>query len=301
MGSHPFVPPIPGVNRDKVTVLRTRRDADFILEQIYEGMPCVVIGGGLLGLETAGALVKRKAAVTLLEGFDWLMPQQLNRTAGERLAKEAAELGIKFCMGARIKQLDGDEQVRGVCLESGETIPAELVIITTGVRSNSYLARMAKIETNNGIVVNNELLTNHRDIYAVGDVAEHRGVLYGTWGPSQFQGTIAGMNVAGEKIEFAGIPRSNSLKVLGSELFSIGQIRAEDGSYQEREATEGDNYAFFLFHDSHMVGSILMGDTSLSATVKKLIEKKIQCSELLNKKSLGNQFCSQLEFFAASV
>jgi NAD(P)H-nitrite reductase large subunit/rubredoxin len=301
MGSHPFVPPFPGANRDNVTVLRTRRDAEFILEQVHEGMPCVVIGGGLLGLETAGALTKRKADVTLIEGFDWLMPQQLNQAAGEKIAKEASTLGIKFCMGARVKQLEGDEKVRGVSLESGETIPAELVIITAGVRSNSYLARMAQIETNDGIVVDNELLTNNRDIYAIGDVAEHRGVMYGTWGPSQFQGTIAGMNAVGSKIEFAGIPRSNSLKVLGSEMFSIGQVRFEDGSYQEVEETLGDNYAYFLFRDSHMVGAILLGDTRLSATVKKLIEKKVQCSELLSNKSSDEEFCFQVNSFAATV
>lgn len=301
MGSHPFVPPFPGANRDNVTVLRTRRDAEFILGQAYEGVPCVVIGGGLLGLETAGALAKRKADVTLIEGYKWLMPQQLNQAAGEKLSEEATTLGIKFCMAARVKQLEGDEKVRGVSLESGETIPAELVIITAGVRSNSYLARMAQIETNDGIVVDNELLTNNRDIYAIGDVAEHRGVMYGTWGPSQFQGTIAGMNAVGGKIEFAGIPRSNSLKVLGSEMFSIGQIRFEDGSYQEVEETLGDNYAYFLFRDSHMVGAILLGDTHLSATVKKMIEKKVQCSDLLSRKSLGEGFCSQLNSFAATV
>lgn len=301
MGSHPFVPPFPGGNRDNVTVLRTRRDAEFILEQIYEGMPCVVIGGGLLGLETAAALTRRKADVTLIEGFNWLMPQQLNQAAGEKLSEEASTLGIKFCMGARVKQLEGDEKVRGVGLESGETIPAELVIITAGVRSNSYLARLAQIETNDGIVVDNELLTNNRDIFAIGDVAEHRGVLYGTWGPSQFQGTIAGMNAVGGKIEFAGIPRSNSLKVLGSDMFSIGQIRFEDGSYQEVEETLGDSYAYFLFRDSYMIGAILLGDTRLSATVKKMIEKKVQCSELLSNKSSDEGFCSRLDSFAVTV
>ncbi len=301
MGSHPFVPPFPGSNRDNVTVLRTRRDAEFILEQACEGMPCVIIGGGLLGLETAGALAKRKVDVSLIEAFDWLMPQQLNRAAGERLAREASKLGIKFRMGVRIKQLAGDEKVRGVCLESGETIPAELVIITAGIRSNSYLARMAQIKTGEGIIVDNELMTSHRDIYAAGDVSEHRGVVYGTWGPSQFQGAIAGMNVVGGKVEFAGIPRSNSLKVLGSDLFSIGQIKLEDGSYQEIEEAVDNNYAYFLFRDSRMVGSILLGDTRLSATVKKMIEQKVQCRDLLSHASAPEGFCSRLASFTAAL
>lgn len=287
LGSHPFVPPFPGVNRENVTVLRTRRDADFILQTLSPDLPCVIIGGGLLGLEAAGALTRRQAKVTLVEGYDWLMPQQLNQTAAGRLAKHATGLGIDFRMGARIKQLEGDEQVRGVTLESGETLAAELVIITAGIRSNSYIARLAQIETNNGIVVNNRLQTDDANIYAVGDVAEHRGVLYGTWGPSQFQGTIAGMNVAGEQVEFAGIPRANSLKVLGYELFSIGQTQPLDGSYQAIEESAGKHYFYFLFRDSLLVGAILLGDTRLSATVKQLIEKKIQCHDLLEQNASG--------------
>lgn len=301
MGSHPFIPPFPGSARENVTALRTRRDADFILEQVRAGMPCTVIGGGLLGIEAAAALTRHKADVTLIEGHPWLMPQQLNQAAGDVLAREVEGLGIKLCLGARIKHLEGDEKVRGVSLESGRTIAAELVIVTAGVRSNSYLARMAELETNNGIVVNNELKTSAPDIYAAGDVSEHRGVLYGTWGPSQFQGAIAGMNVVGGNNEFAGIPRSNSIKVLGSDMFSIGKIRVEDGSYAEVEVTAGDNYAYFLFRDSCMVGSILLGDTSLSAPVKKLIEKKVQCSELFKKEIAAADFCSRLEGFAATV
>ncbi len=300
-GSHPFVPPFAGVNRDNVTVLRSHRDADFILAQIHPGISCVVIGGGLLGLETAAALAKRQADVTLLEAYGWLMPQQLNQAAGERVRQEAAAVGIRLGMGARIKQLDGDDQVREVVLESGESIPAELVIIAAGVRSNSYIARMAQIETNQGILVNNDLLTDNSDIYAVGDVAEHQGVTYGTWGPAQFQGTIAGINAVGGQVEFAGIPRSNSLKVLGTELFSIGQIRPADGSYQEIEEARGESYAYFLFHDSQMVGAILLGDTQLSATVKHLIEKRVQCSALLGDRSKRETFCAQLESFAAQV
>ncbi|MEJ2199545.1 MAG: FAD-dependent oxidoreductase [Desulfuromonadaceae bacterium] len=297
MGSHPFVPPFPGVNRENVTVLRTRRDAEFILGQLRPGLSCVVIGGGVLGLETAGALARRKVDVTLVEGYGWLMPQQLNQAAAERLAAQATELGIKFCMGARVKQLDGDERVRGVALESGVNLPAELVIITAGVRANSYVARLAGIGTNNGIVVDNRLLTDTPDIYAVGDVAEHRGILYGTWGPSQFQGTIAGMNAAGETTEFAGIPRSNSLKVLGCELFSIGQVRPGDGSYQEVEEIDGEDYYFFLFRDSQLVGAILLGDTRLSAAVKRLVEKKLPCIDLLGRHAAGQRIHPLLNDF----
>jgi len=131
-------------------------------------------------------------------------------------------------------------------------------------------------------VVNNLLETSAADIYAVGDVAEHQGVMYGIWGPSQFQGTIAGINAAGGRAEFAGVPRSNSLKVLDCDLYSIGQIRPGDGSYRMVEGQLACNYYSFVFRDSYLVGALLFGDTGLSTQVKHLIENRESCAELLS-------------------
>lgn len=281
MGSHPFIPPIPGANREYVTALRTKDDAEYILENCSEKTSIAVIGGGLLGLEAAGALAKRGFNVSLIEGFGWLLPRQLNEKAGKMLESSVLKARINLVTGSQIKEIIGDDSVRGVLLEDRRIIKAELVIISTGVRSNSYIARMAELEVNRGVVVNNFLESSDSNIYAAGDIAEHHGMNYGTWGPSLFQGTIAGMNAAGKKSEFAGIPRSNLLKVLGYDLFSIGQVRGEDASFRSMEYSSGNLYFFFFFHDSLMVGAILMGETSLSASVKDVIEQKRDCSQFL--------------------
>lgn len=280
MGAHPSIPPIPGAELENVVTLRTCRDAEIILRQGRQGARCVIIGGGVLGLEAAAALSRRDVRVTLVEGFDWLLPRQLNRAAGERLAAVARGLGINLVCGARIRKLSGIQAVQDVILESGESIAADLVIIAAGVRSNSYLARMAGLEVNNGVVVDQNLRTSDPDIFAAGDLAEHQGTLYGTWAPAQYQGTIAGMNAAGGEAVFAGIPRSNSIKVLGVDLFSIGQVHPDDASYLVFE-DDGDTFQQFLFRDSRLVGAILLGDISLAPAVKKLIEKNESCAELL--------------------
>ncbi|MEA5114405.1 MAG: FAD-dependent oxidoreductase [Geobacteraceae bacterium] len=280
MGAHPSVPPIPGANRKHVFTLRTCGDAEMILQQGRPGANCVVIGGGVLGLETAAALARRKVKVTVVEGFEWLLPRQLNRSAGERLAEEARSLGISLVFAARIRELSGQEEVQSVVLESGEAITADLVIIAAGVRSNSYLARMAGLEINHGVVVDQHLHTSDPDIFAAGDLAEHQGTVYGTWAPSQLQGTIAGMNAAGAAAVFTGIPRSNSIKVLGVDLFSIGLVHPDDASYQVFEEG-GNHFRQFIFRDSHLVGAILLGDTRISATLKKLIETNVSCADLL--------------------
>jgi len=281
MGSHPFVPPVPGANRENVTILRSRQDAEYILAQIQSDTRVVVIGGGLLGLEAAGALVGKVQSVAVLEGYGWLLPRQLSQTAAVPMERHVRSLGIELYQTVKVKEIVGDERVRGVRLEDGTLVPADLVIISTGVRPNSYVARLAGLEVNSGIVVNNHLQTSQPDVYAAGDVAEHLGVVYGIWGPSQFQGTMAGLNAAGSVAEFVGIPRSNVLKVLGFDMFSIGHVAPEDASYEVIEGTVNDHYQSFVFRDSHMVGAILLGDTSQSAHVKHTVEQKKDCSRIL--------------------
>lgn len=282
-GAHAFIPPFPGADREGVTALRTLSDADYILDAIGTGAKCVCIGGGILGLETAAALKQRGADVTLLEGHGWLLPRQLNERAGNVLAEHVVGREIQLRRNARTQEIVGDNRVSGVRLEDGELIPADVVVVATGIRPNSYLARRAELTVNRGVVVDDTLQTSHPDILAAGDVAEHRGVIYGTWGPSQYQGSIAGMNMLGNATEFGGIPRSNTLKVLGVDLFSIGQTTAEDASFEVIGQQRGGHYTGFVFRDNLLVGAILLGDSRLSTRVKKAIEEREDFSGVLQK------------------
>jgi len=283
IGSHPFIPPLPGATKEGVTTLRTIDNARKILEKVKPGINVVCIGGGILGLETAGALARRGAEVTMLEGYDYPMPRQLNRTAGSLLADYISRAGIRLSTLARAEEILGDERVRAVKLRDDRVLPADMVVIATGVRPNSYLARNAGIEVNRGIIVNDYLTTSQPTIFAAGDVAEHRGELYGTWSPSQYQGRIAGLNAAGQSVEFGGVPRSNILKVLGIDLFSIGMTKPEDASFEVYEKEVDGKYYGFIFRDTYLVGSILLGDASLTSYVKNAVESSLDFSGLLMK------------------
>jgi nitrite reductase (NADH) large subunit len=284
VGAHPFLPPLPGANREGVTSLRSLDHAKHILSFPLSGAKCVCIGGGLLGLETAGALARRGAEVTMLEGHGWLLPRQLSQKAGEKLRQYVADAGIKLRTRARTAEVLGDERVQAVLLEDGDTLQANLVVIATGIRPNSYLARLAGLEVNQGVVVDNHLLSSHPSVLAAGDVAEHRGTVYGIWGASQYQGSIAGMNAVGLDTEFGGIPRSNTLKVLGLDLFSIGRIEPEDASFEIIEDDRNGGYFRFVFRDSRLVGSILLGDAALASAVKRVVEEKADFSDILGKR-----------------
>ena len=273
-GAHAYIPPFAGTHRQGVTTLRTVEDADRILHAIEAGgTKCVCIGGGILGLETAAALARRGADVTLLEGHGWLLPRQLNRRAGELLARHTASKGITLFSKARTRAILGNGRVRGVLLEGGTVIDADLVVVATGIRPNSHLARSAGLQVNRGVIVDDMLRTSHPAVFAAGDIAEHRGVVYGIWGPSQSQGRIAAINMAGEETEFGGVPRSNTLKVLGIDLYSIGQITPEDASFEEVEWEDNGGYFRFLLRDCHLVGAILVGDTRLAARIQNAMQR----------------------------
>jgi nitrite reductase (NADH) large subunit len=280
-GAHPFVPPIPGAGREGVVSLRTITDADRILEAARAGRPCACIGGGLLGLETAGALARQGADITVIESHGHLMPSQLDPRAGALLARHLEKIGVKLCSAVHVKELVGEKQVKGIALEEGGTIPAELVILATGVRSNTHLARQAGLDVKKGVIVDNHLYTSHPSVLAAGDLAEHLGVLYGNWFVSQYQGGIAGMNAVGLNVEFGGLPRSHTLKVLGLEAFSIGQFMPLDGSYRVVANEDVERYYSFVFRDGLLVGANLLGSAVLAGLVKKAIEGKRDFSGLI--------------------
>ena len=281
-GSHPFVPPMSGCQREGITTFRTVEDASRMLGVARGGGRCLCIGGGILGLETAGALARQGAEVTVIEGSSWLMPRQLNEEGGRLLQKHVEGMGIRLCMGVRVSEILGDHKVRGVALDNEIVLDADLVIVTAGIRPNSYLARPAGLEVRRGVVVNDYLETSHPDILAAGDVTEHRGVIYGIWPASQYQGSIAGMNAAGKEVEFAGIPRSNSLKVLDISLMSVGTVEPEDASFREVAEQHEGTYLRYLFHDSFLVGAIAIGDDSISSAAREAIESHVDFSDILD-------------------
>ncbi len=293
-GAHPFMPPLEGIGLPGVFSLRTVRDAQAILDKAQRGLRCVCVGGGILGLETAGALVRRGVDVTLLESHAYLMPRQLSAPAGEVMRQFIMDLGINLMTQVQSKEFAGSGRVHGVKLADGRLIPADLVLVTTGVRSNTWLARQAGLDCHNGITVGNRLQTSHPDIYAAGDCAEHAGVLYGSWHAAQYQGRIAGMNAAGQSVEFGGIPRSHTLKVLGLGMMSIGCFEPVDGSYVTIEDESVGGYLRFVFHDGCLVGAILLGDTSLASRIARAIERREDFFALLNKSPSARDIASRL-------
>jgi len=274
-GSSPFIPPIPGSNLTNSISVRTIEDAEYVLQKTPVTHHCVCIGGGILGLEVAGSITQNGTKVTVLEGAPWLMPRQLTPQAANMLKKYLMGIGIEVRENVKVKEIVGNIFCQGITLENGETIPAELVIITAGVRPNTDLVKKAGLEVANGLVINNLMQTSDDNIFAAGDVTEHHGIVYGLWNAAQYQGKVAGLNAIGIETQFGGIPRSNVLKVLGLDLFSIGDINLTDTNCYQYEQEETDRYFYFIIRDNTIVGSIIIGDKALAMKVKQAVESQM--------------------------
>lgn len=273
-GGISFVPPIKGGEKKGVFTLRTLHDAIAIRDFTLSRKPRVaIIGGGVLGLEAANSLKKITDKVTVVEFFPRLLPRQLDEQGAGILRRQFEEGGLDFRLGAVTREIKGEENVSGVLLESGETLEAEMVLISTGVRPNRLLADQLGLKVDKGLPVNDRMETGLPDIYAAGDLVEHKKVFYGIWPAAASQGEVAGTNMAGGDAAYKGTTVSNLLKVAGVDLFAVGDIDAENTGESIVSADESAFvYKKMVLKDDRIVGAILYGDIRGRTRIVKAIE-----------------------------
>ena len=266
-GSNAMVPPMEGVKRDGVFVFRTLDDTQALLARARPGLKAAVIGGGLLGLEAARGLQVQGCDVTVIHLNDRLMDRQLDATGGAFLKAKIEEMGTKVLLGRSTSAILGNGKVEGLAFKDGSTIDAELVVIAAGIRPNAELARLAGLEVNRGIVVNDHMETSHPDIFSVGECVEHRGTCYGLVAPLLEQGKVLAAAISGNRgMGFESSIPAAKLKIMGVEVFSAGTW---DESVPGAESVRFEDPALGLYkkitlRDGKLTGFILVGDTSES-------------------------------------
>ncbi|CCU79342.1 Nitrite reductase [NAD(P)H] large subunit [Halanaerobium saccharolyticum subsp. saccharolyticum DSM 6643] len=259
-GSHCFVPPFSGMDLENIFTLRTAADLKVINKAAEKAKKAVVVGGGLLGLEIAYNFAKAGLDTTVLEVAPYLLPMQLDKKGGDLLEEKLKANDVKVITDATTKGFDGQQSVEKVVLEDQE-IEADLVLISTGVRSNTSLIENLDIEINNGVKVNSKMQTSNPDVYAAGDVAEYEGEIYGIWPPSLAQGRVAGTVMSGGEAEFDGYVRSHKLKVAGINVVSLGELN-EEGDYEEEIIVDNDTYVKVIKDNGDKIGVLIVGQYS---------------------------------------
>jgi nitrite reductase (NADH) large subunit len=247
VGACCFVPDIPGADLPGVFVLRTLQDAAAIRAQAARSRRAVVVGGGLLGLETARALCRPGLDVTVVEIVPHLLPRQLDREGAGILQAHLEDLGMAILTGCRTAAVTGPSAAAGIRLEDGRTISGELVLFSAGVVPRIDLARDAGLPTGRGIIVNSLMQSGEPDI-------------------------------------FATLP-SAMLKLLGMDLTSLGEATADDPALVVRRVTDEKAcvYKKVVLRDGIVVGAILLNSAADVPWIKQLIASRRDVSAVQNK------------------
>lgn len=284
LGSESFIPPIPGHDKEGVAAIRRLEDTRKIDKMLPEVKNVVVIGGGVLGLEAAWELKKAKCNVTVLELAPKLMARQLDDAAGDMLKLISENQGIQIHTGVQIEEIQGDSHVTGVKLGSGEVIPAELVIMSCGVRANTQLAKEAGIEIDRGVIVNEKMETNVFGIYACGDCAQYNNINYAIWPQAVEQGKVAGASAAGDEAVYETVPAALSFHGMKTALFAAGDNGKNPNLiYKTVEFKDmgKKQYRKYYFLNNRLCGVILIGDVSRMAELTQALEKHSSYKEMM--------------------
>ncbi len=290
-GSRAFVPKEVPIHLPGRFTMRDRGDADKLKAYLNQtGLPeneqhVTIVGGGLLGLELAAALRKKDVKITIVQRGNRLMERQLDIVASRLLAEDVREKGIQIHFDNEVdtvfNQDTGDLLVN---LKSGKSFTCNAVVYSIGTIPNIDLAKKIGINCRRGILVNQYLQSNDPNIFAVGEIAEFEGNLFGITAAAEQQADIVAKYLLGD---FSAIYRGsvfmNILKFEDLDLCSIGNIDIPVNNHLFEEVVFMDVrkrfYKKCIVKDDRLVGAILMGDKKEFADFKRLIEEKIELSE----------------------
>lgn len=281
LGSRAFIPQIDGSDLPGVFAFRDMNDAEALVARVMTARKVTVIGGGLLGLEAARGMAHHGAEVTVIEHEHRLMPRQLDAGASEILEARIEELGTEVLTKTRVEMIRGRDRVDHVLLSDGRLLEADTVIICTGVRANTQLAAAIGLKHARGIEVDSAMQTSDPKIFAVGECAQHDGVVYGLIGPGFEQVQAAADAIMGDgTAAYAGSTPVTKLKVLGAEVFSMGDFESVEQqpgihSYTWQEKSNGQYRRIFV-RRGRVLAALGVGEWPEATRLQQAVAAKAQ-------------------------
>lgn len=271
-GSFPFVPPIPGIKKQGVFVYRTIEDLQQIIDHANRSRRCAVIGGGLLGLEDARAAHELGLEAHVIEFNSRLMPRQIDETGSKMLVRRIEGMGVRVHLGKSSKEVHGNGSVERLEFTSGESLDVDMIIVSAGIRPRDDIGKECglAIGERGGILVDEALRTSDPDIFAIGECALHRGMIYGLVAPGYEMAEIAAQNLTGNPKTFQGADLSTKLKLMGCDVASFGDYEAS--TEVATPLTFEDPFAgiykklLFSLDGKRLIGGILVGDAKAYGT-----------------------------------
>jgi ferredoxin-nitrate reductase len=267
-----------------IFTMRNRTDADNFKNHVKpENGRVVIVGGGLLGIELAASLREVNIEVTIVQRISRLMDRQLDPLGSQLLHEELTDKGVDIYYNDEIERFLGDTTVSGIRLKSGLIINCQAIVIAIGTVANIEIAKASGLDCKRGVIVDEYLQTNDSSIFAIGEIAEFKGFLYGITAAAEQQAEIVARFLSGDISKYySGSLLMNILKMHGTELCSLGIVECpDDPAYEEVVFIDKAKryYKKCIIHNDKLVGAILIGDKSEFLEFRNLIENKMELSE----------------------
>src|SRR6266536_921855 len=268
-----------------IFTMRNRADADNFKYHVDTAKgKVIIVGGGLLGIELAASLREVNVEVTIVQRISGFMDRQLDAWGSFLLHEELTYKGIEIFSTDEIERFFGKKNIAGVRLKSGREIAYQAIVIAIGTTPNTELARSCSIHCNRGVVVNEYLQTSDPSVYAIGEIAEFKRMLYGITAAAEQQAEIVVKHLSGDIAHYyEGSLLMNILKMHGTELCSLGlpEVPHNDPSYEEIVFIDKAKryYKKCIIQNDRLAGAILIGDKTEFLEFKDLIQNKIELSE----------------------
>ncbi|MBL6959033.1 MAG: NAD(P)/FAD-dependent oxidoreductase [Rhodospirillales bacterium] len=280
-GSTPLKPPIKGLDQPGVHHCWTLEDARNILKLADKGSDVVLMGAGFIGCIILESLFERGVNLTVVEAQDRMVPRMMNQTAGGLIKKWCEDKGITVLTSTKVTELEptGEQpDSLKVDLDNGKSINAHLVVVATGVQSNTGFLKGSGVKIEDGIIVDNRMQSSVDGIYAAGDVAQGPDIA-GGWMVHAVQPTavdharIAALNMAGREARYKGSLNMNVLDTAGLVSSSFGQWQGVDGGTTV-EAVDADTYRYMSlsFDGDRLVGALSLGHTDHIGVIRGIIQ-----------------------------
>jgi nitrite reductase (NADH) large subunit len=280
-GAAPFVPPLPGHDLEGCFVYRTIEDLDAIRDASVNVTSGAVVGGGLLGLEAANALMQLGLQTHVVEMAPRLMPVQLDDAGGTTLVRHIEKLGVQVHAGAvtqRVVERGG--RAAGLELADG-VVDAEVVVFSAGIRPRDQLARDCglPVAQRGGVLVDEHCRTEDPRVFAIGECAAPGGVMYGLVAPGYSMAEVVVDTLLDGEGTFTGADMSTKLKLLGVDVASFGDAFATTPGALElvlADAVAGVYKKLVVSEDAtRLLGGILVGDASAYGTLRPMVSSGI--------------------------
>lgn len=281
-GSAAFVPPIPGVEKDGVFIYRTIEDLEMMTAYAKKAKKGAVIGGGLLGLEAAKAMIDLGVTDTsVIEFAPRLMPRQIDEAGSNVLQSKLETLGLKILTNTNTSEILGDGHITGMQFANDVKIDVDMLVISAGIKPRDELAKLSGLQVGQrgGIVVNEKLQTSDENIYAIGECALFEGMIYGLVAPGYEMADVVAANLTGGNKSFAPYDMSTKLKLIGVDVASFGDpFISGDGikSIAINDANKGVYKRINISADGKtLLGGILVGDAEQYNMLLQTVKNKV--------------------------